>query len=142
MSNLYIAARLQAIKDIVNTSCQDEKDIANICDFCDEIHTEIQRRIDNVVKELEAIKGYACYGINCDECKYTHACFEGEKSEEMAIDKAIEIVKKSGVSDDVCEWKKSEEYPFDWMVGCDGCEVHHRQGDYCPRCGKKILCKE
>lgn len=44
----------------------------------------------------------------------------------------------NGVSDDVCEWKKSKDYPFDWLVGCDGCEVNHRQGDYCPRCGKKI----
>ena len=43
-----------------------------------------------------------------------------------------------GVSTDVCEWKKSKDYPFDWIVGCDGCEVNHRQGDYCPRCGKKI----
>ena len=51
---------------------------------------------------------------------------------------AIEIVKQGGVSDDFCEWKKSKYYPFDWIVGCDGCEVNHRQGDYCPRCGKKI----
>ena len=55
-----------------------------------------------------------------------------------ALDKAIEIVKQGCVSDDVCEWKKSKDYPFDWLVGCDGCEVNHRQGDYCPRCGKKI----
>ena len=55
---------------------------------------------------------------------------------------AIEIVKQGGVSDDVCEWKKSEDYPFDWIVGCDGCEVNHRQGDYCPRCGKKIKAVE
>ena len=54
------------------------------------------------------------------------------------IGKAIEIVKQGSVSDDVCEWKKSKYYHFDWLVGCDGCEVNHRQGDYCPRCGKKI----
>lgn len=59
--------------------------------------------IDKVVEELEAIKGYACYGMNCNECKYTHDCFEGEKSEEKAIDKAIEIVKHGGIFDDVCE---------------------------------------
>ena len=38
----------------------------------------------------------------------------------------------------ICEWRKSEDYPFDWIIGCDGCEVEHKQGDYCPRCGKKI----
>ena len=36
---------------------------------------------------------------------------------------------------DVCEWKK---YPFDWFTGCDGYKINHKQGDYCPRCGKKI----
>ena len=51
---------------------------------------------------------------------------------------AIAVVKQGGVSDNVCEWKKSKDYPFDWLVGCDGCEVNHRQGDYCPICGKKI----
>ena len=45
--------------------------------------------LDKVVEELEATKGYACYGMKCDECKYTHDCFEGEKSQEMAIDKSI-----------------------------------------------------
>ena len=64
------------------------------------------------------------------------------KKGNMAIDfgefRLFEIVKHGGVSDDVCEWKKSKDYPFDWLVGCDGCEVNHRQGDYCPRRGKKI----
>lgn len=57
----------------------------------------------------------------------------------ISIHKAIEIVKQGCASDDdVCEWTKSKDYPFDWFVGCDGCEVNHKQGDYCPRCGKKI----
>lgn len=42
------------------------------------------------------------------------------------------------VSDDVCEWKK---LPFSWFAGCDGCKVEYKQGDYCPRCGKKIKIK-
>ena len=86
MSDLYIEARLQAIKDIASASCTDEKDADNIADFCDEIY------------------------------------------------RAIEIVKQGGISD-VCEWKK---YPSNWFGGCDGCKVKHKQGDYCPRCGKKI----
>ena len=56
----------------------------------------------------------------------------------VRLNDAIEIVKQGDVSDDidnVCEWKK---YPFNWFAGCDGCEVNHKQGDYCPRCGKKI----
>lgn len=67
--------------------------------------------------------------------KYT----DGEPME-IFMDKDDIILRKyeENTSDDVCEWKKSKGYPFDWLVGCDGCEVNHRQGDYCPRCGKKI----
>lgn len=81
--------------------------------------------IDKVVEELETNKQNA---------------LEVEESikEYNVWNEAIEIVKQGIVSDDVCEWKKSKDYPFDWLVGCDGCEVNHRQGDYCPRCGKKI----
>ena len=56
----------------------------------------------------------------------------------VRLNDAIEIVKQGGVFDDtdnVCEWKK---YPFDWFTGCDGYKINHKQGDYCPRCGKKI----
>ena len=50
--------------------------------------------VDKVIKELEKIKGFACDGKSCYECKYTSDCFEGEQSEKVAIDKAIEIVKQ------------------------------------------------
>ena len=56
----------------------------------------------------------------------------------VRLNEAIEIVKQGGVSDaydNVCEWKK---YPFDWFTGCDGYRIYNKQGDYCPRCGKKI----
>ena len=95
--------------------------------------TETAYDIDKVVAELEEnasryTKKYVTpYGNNG---------YRDVKA--ISIHRAIEIVKHGGVSDDVCEWKKSKDYPFDWLVGCDGCEVNHRQGDYCPRCGKKI----
>ena len=53
----------------------------------------------------------------------------------VRLNEAIEIVKQGGNANDVCEWKK---YPFDWFTGCDGYKINHKQGDYCPRCGKKI----
>lgn len=88
-----------------------------------------------VVKELEELKmRYFLTIANTGDEKSDFA-YENVGNE---LDKAIEIVKHGGVSDDVCEWEKSKDYPFDWLVGCDGCEVNHRQGDYCPRCGKKI----
>ena len=91
--------------------------------------------IDKVVEELEEVKmRYFLTIANTGDEKSDFA-YENVGN---ALDKAIEIVKQGSVSDDVCEWKKSKDYPFDWLVGCDGCEVNHRQGDYCPRCGKKI----
>ena len=53
----------------------------------------------------------------------------------VRLNEAIEIVKQGSISDDMCEWKR---YPLNWFVGCDGCKVKHKQGNYCPRCGKKI----
>ena len=87
--------------------------------------------VDKVVEELEKRKQEYLGGFVLHENNelYGVACGLGD---------AIEIVKQGSVSDDECEWKKSKDYPFDWLVGCDGCEVNHRQGDYCPRCGKKI----
>ena len=49
--------------------------------------------VDKVVNELESSKGLACEGRCCSECVYSSICMEGEQSERVAIDKAIEIVK-------------------------------------------------
>lgn len=53
--------------------------------------------VDNVVEELKKMKGLACDGKSCSECEYTSYCLEGEQSEKVAIDKAIEIVKQGGI---------------------------------------------
>ena len=52
MSDLYIEARLQAIKDIASASCVDIKDADNIASFCDEIYSAIPK-LDRIVKKLE-----------------------------------------------------------------------------------------
>ena len=52
MSDLYIEARLQAIKDIASASCSDIKDADNIAGFCDEIYSAIKEwnlNVKNVV---------------------------------------------------------------------------------------------
>lgn len=56
--------------------------------------------VDKVVNELESSKGLACEGRRRSECVYSSICMEGEQSERVAIDKAIEIVKAGGVFDD------------------------------------------
>ena len=99
--------------------------------------------IDKVVEELEEIKGSACDGKSCSECEYTSDCLEGEQSEKVAIDKAIEIVNQGGVSDDVCEWKYNDsEYYFE--SSCEHLHIFMSDGPkeneyrFCPYCGKKV----
>ena len=87
--------------------------------------------IDKVVERLEiekrtADRVYDLFKMNTD-LGYA-----------LGLNEAIEIVKQGSVSDDTdnaCEWKK---LPFSWFAGCDGRKVEYKQGDYCPRCGKKI----
>lgn len=90
--------------------------------------------VDRVVEQLNKIKKY---NLNLADMMLDIQR-NGTNRHFICLEDAIEIVKQGGVFNDVCEWKKSKDYPFDWFVGCDGCEVNHKQGDYCPRCGKKI----
>lgn len=97
MSDLYIEARLQAIKDIASASCVDIKDADNIASLCDEIYKAIPN-LDKIVKELEEnasryTKKYLTpYGNNG---------YRDIKA--ISIHKAIEIVKQGGVRKDVSE---------------------------------------
>ena len=60
-----------------------------------------------------------------------------------ALDKAIEIVKQGGLSDDVCEWKYNDTEYY-WESSCDHLRIFMSDGpkeneyDFCPYCGKKI----
>ena len=65
MSDLYIEARLQAIKDIASTSCSDIKDADNIASFCDEIYSEIK-----TVKQFNASNDVLCEWTKIDEEGY------------------------------------------------------------------------
>lgn len=85
--------------------------------------------IDKVVDELKELKAYAVYeDINADT---------------KWLDKAIEIVKQGGVSDDVCEWKQDNMCEKVYRV-CGGCFTSAYQKDFkfCPYCGKKIKVME
>ena len=59
---------------------------------------------DKILERLEEIKGCSCDGISCSECEYTSDCLEGEMSEKVAIDKAVEIVQEV-----------AEEYNDGWI---------------------------
>ena len=106
--------------------------------------------VDDVVEELEEIKGLICSRNNCSKCEYTTYCFYGEQSHKVAIDEAIKIVKQGAVSDDVCEWKVfdnslTDEPQWVYKTTCGkyiGEEHTSKAFVYCPYCSKKIKVME
>ena len=90
MSDLYIEARLQAIKDIASTSCSDIKDADNIASFCDEIYDAIPN-LDKIVEELNKLDVKAIK-------RYKGGTFGDYEGTDYYIKKseAIEIVKAGG----------------------------------------------
>ena len=61
--------------------------------------------------------------------------------ENVTYERAIEIVKHGGVSDDVCEWK-STQINNEWKPSCEANSTYNVFGvawfKRCPYCGKKI----
>ena len=53
--------------------------------------------VEKAIGQIEAIKGKgACFDEQCKQCKYLSHCWDGEESDSLAFDKAIEIVKRGG----------------------------------------------
>lgn len=77
------------------------------CAYSDDL--EILEKIDNqptdfdvdkVVEQLEDIKRKkyrACQDVICEDCKYSEDCCDGDESDKLALDMAVEIVKGGGV---------------------------------------------
>ena len=56
--------------------------------------------VDKVIEQIKSIeekKHTACSDQECGYCKYLSTCSCGDKADKLALDKAIEIVKKGGV---------------------------------------------
>ena len=92
--------------------------------------------IDKVVAELEELKMRYFLTIANTGDEKSDFSYENVGN---ALDKAIEIVKHGGASDDVCEWKLDGvylHYPHKLLVSCVTNENYRY--NYCPVCGKKI----
>ena len=82
----------------------------------------------------------------CESCNFLEVC-AGSKYCGKCHEKAIEIVKQGGVSDDVCEWKADchleNDNPAEWLI-CphNPKRIFSTDIKYCPYCGKKIKEKE
>ena len=56
--------------------------------------------VDKVVEQIESIKGKeqgACTNEQCENCNYFNDCWDGDMIDNLALDKAIEIIKGGGV---------------------------------------------
>lgn len=69
-----------------------ELDVVNMLN-----HAPTAYKPDAVKAELEQLKlDGVCNNENCVDCQYYGICDAGEKREELALDKAIEIVERGG----------------------------------------------
>ena len=88
--------------------------------------------IDKVVEELELIRAKkTCNKEKCDTKEICRIC---------VVDDAIEIVKRGGVFDDVCEWKSASDGEFIQNPHTKRLYSNEpsMQNVYCNTCGKKI----
>ena len=92
--------------------------------------------VDKVVEELEIERKTA-------NNTYNSFNMDVDLGRVFGLEKAIEIVKQVGVSDDVCEWKYSDSEYY-WESSCEHLHIFMSDGpkeneyDFCPYCGKKI----
>lgn len=94
--------------------------------------------VDNVVEEMEKAKVILANEYYCKTIHEKKDC-ENSNCFECCADYLIEIVKKDGVSDAVCEWNIDGVYifsPHSRMFSCVIDDKHRYT--YCPVCGKKI----
>ena len=102
-----------------------------ICNVINNTNTSYD--IDRVVEEMKKAKHTIC--LSDDDLEHY----------QNGIDRAIEIVKQGGVSDDVCEWT-STQINSEWKPSCEPNSTYNVFGvawfRKCPYCGKKIKVKE
>ena len=94
--------------------------------------------VEKVVEELEQKKEEVQRMRNtCVALSDLEVC----DIENVTYERAIEIVKHGGVSDDVCEWK-STQINNEWKPSCEPNSTYNVFGiawfKRCPYCGKKI----
>ena len=88
--------------------------------------------VDKVVEQLEKIRlKKTCNKEKCDTKEICRIC---------VVDDAIEIVKRGGVFDDVCEWKSASDGEFIQNPHTKRLYSNEpsMQNVYCNTCGKKI----
>ena len=95
--------------------------------------------VDKVVEELEKKKEEVQRMRNtCVALSDLEVC----DIENVTYERAIEIVKQGGVSDDVCDCRLLKGYKFLHETSCGDVFDMQNGFKYCPFCGKKIKVME
>ena len=161
MSDLYIEARLQAIKDIASASCSDIKDADNIASFCDEIYSAIPK-LDKIIEELELhsfelgtdtlpvhyvrlneaieIVKHGGDGTETETIRDKAVKWNNHSSKRVPYEfiDYVEGKREIGISDDVCKWRQTSTARYKTSCGYNLLEFFDTKACYCKQCGKKI----
>ena len=137
MSDLISRSKVIAVlEQLEEHSLSGKMDISNAIYLLENQPTAYN--IDKVVAELEQKKEEVQRMRNtCVALSDLEVC----DIENVTYERAIEIVKHGGVSDDVCEWK-STQINNEWKPSCEPNSTYNVFGvawfKRCPYCGKKI----
>ena len=92
--------------------------------------------VEKVIAELEKHKDTTDLTTVDEEMLVGFTTYQGAFNE--AIDKAIEIVKQGGASDDVCKCRQLKDYNSLFETSCGNISGMYRGFSFCPYCGKEI----
>lgn len=94
---------------------------------------------DKIIEQLEQLKADgACASEDCGCCDYCSECWDGEMSESLIADKAIEIVKESATDAKISE-KQIPKKPDNMKIMTDFDGGYYGTKGDCPNCGRKGL---
>ena len=95
--------------------------------------------IDKVVEELESNSFITVKNEEEQTKRKDIQSYIAVEKEVVLLEDAIKIVKRGGVSDDVCEWEcKYINDKYSYLTSCGNIFIYETNSVYCPYCGKKI----
>ena len=131
MSDLISRSRAISILEQLNEhSLSGKMDILNAIYLLENQPTAYD--VDKVIEEFKTDTSVKLYG-SLNSRNYM-----------IPVDRAVEIVKQGGVSDDVCEWRLCDEEANVYDTSCRNPHIliegtpEENNYKFCPYCGKKI----
>ena len=138
MSDLISRSKaISVLKQLEEHSLSGKMDISNAIYLLENQPTAYS--VDKVVEELEKAKHEIPSEDYCRSINDKEKC-DGRNCFECCAEYLIEIVKRGGVFDDVCEWKSASDGEFIQNPHTKRLYSNEpsMQNVYCNTCGKKI----